>query len=70
MEHIGVSAHVVIESCPACGSVDVCTLEPRWFRVEVDRRDELHDAAHAARHDDCLAVEVRFACRGCGISWD
>jgi len=73
MEHEVVSALVVIESCPTCRSVDVRTLEPRWFTVQVDRRDELHeDSPGTSRpaRDDGLAVEVRFGCRDCGTCWD
>jgi predicted RNA-binding Zn-ribbon protein involved in translation (DUF1610 family) len=52
---------VVAEVCPLCGSLEVRATEPRWFRVEWDRRDAL---------DDRSVDRVEFCCRDCGTIWD
>ena len=54
-------ASVEVETCPVCASVDVRVSE-QWFRLELERRDELADAP-----DDAVAVE--FTCRECRSSW-
>ncbi|MGA7147025.1 MAG: hypothetical protein WBX17_00855 [Microbacterium sp.] len=52
---------VVAEVCPACGSLAVRATEPRWFRVELDRRDDL---------DDGWVERLEFECRDCLLVWD
>jgi hypothetical protein len=51
---------VSAEVCPACGSLDVRAAEPRWFQVDLDRRDQL---------DDGWAEWIEFGCHECGIVW-
>ena len=49
---------VVAEVCPQCGSLDARATEPRWFRIEWDRRDAL---------DDGWIDPVYFECRDGGL---
>lgn len=54
---------VAAEKCPECGSFDVRAIEPRWFAVEFDRRNEL-------RSEDSGWVErIEFGCRDCSTVW-
>jgi len=52
---------VVAEVCPWCGSLDVRASEPRWFRIEWERRGHL---------DDGSVDRLEFCCRDCGLAWD
>jgi endogenous inhibitor of DNA gyrase (YacG/DUF329 family) len=52
---------VVADVCPQCGSPDVRATEPRWFRIEWDRRGDL---------DDGWVDRLEFCCRRCGLVWD
>jgi hypothetical protein len=52
---------IVAEMCPECGSLDVRVSEPRWFRIEWDRRGEL---------DDGWVERLEFVCRDCDLNWD
>jgi hypothetical protein len=52
---------VVAEICPGCSSLDVRATEPRWFRVEFDRRGDL---------DDGWVERLEFECRDCRLVWD
>ncbi|MDR7190838.1 MULTISPECIES: hypothetical protein [Microbacterium] len=52
---------VVAEVCPWCGSLDVRASEPRWFRIEWERRGHL---------DDGSVDHLEFRCRDCGLAWD
>jgi hypothetical protein len=52
---------IVAEVCPDCGSLDVRATEPRWFRVEFDRRSTL---------DDGWVERLEFECRECLLVWD
>ncbi|MFE1644588.1 hypothetical protein [Microbacterium sp. P01] len=54
---------VTAEVCAECGSLDVRAVEPQWFTVGFDRRDELHE--HVASHVEGL----EFGCRDCGAHW-
>ena len=40
---------VTAELCPECGSLDVKAIEPRWFAVDVERREELRGARPGPR---------------------
>ncbi|MDE0545799.1 hypothetical protein [Microbacterium sp. C7(2022)] len=50
---------VIAEICPTCGSLDVTAVEPRWFDIELDRRDWLESP-----------LVVEFGCRSCGTRWE
>lgn len=52
---------IVAEMCPECGSLDVRVSEPRWFRIEWDRRGAL---------DDGWVERLEFVCRDCDLTWD
>ncbi len=52
---------IVAETCPACGSLDVRVVEPRWFTVEFERRGELDD--------DGWVDRLEFGCRDCSANW-
>jgi endogenous inhibitor of DNA gyrase (YacG/DUF329 family) len=52
---------LVADVCPQCGSPDVRATEPRWFRIEWDRRGDL---------DDGWVDRLEFCCRRCGLVWD
>ncbi|WP_163618651.1 MULTISPECIES: hypothetical protein [unclassified Microbacterium] len=52
---------VAAEVCPQCGSLDVRANEPRWFRIEWDRRDAL---------DDGRVDRLEFGCLDCGLLWE
>lgn len=56
---------VVAEVCPQCGSLDVRATEPRWFRLDLDRRADLDRPA-----DDGWVDRLEFGCRDCGVAWD
>lgn len=51
---------IVAEICPSCGSLDVRAAEPRWFRIELDRRGEI---------DDGWVERIEFTCRDCDLVW-
>ncbi len=51
---------VVAEVCPACGSLDVRAREPRWFRIDWERR---------AAVDDGTLDRLELGCRDCGLAW-
>jgi hypothetical protein len=51
---------IVAEACPDCGSLDVRAIEPRWFRVALDRRGEI---------DDGWVERLEFCCRDCARHW-
>lgn len=53
----------IVEACPVCGSLDVRVAEPRWFRVEVERRAVL-------TADEDWVQRLEFGCRDCGGHWD
>jgi hypothetical protein len=53
---------VAVETCPVCASLQVRTVEPDWFAVELERSDELRAAA--------VAFEVEFRCQDCGSHWN
>lgn len=55
---------VVAEVCPQCGSFDVRATEPRWFRVDLDRRVQLDGS------DEGWVDRLEFGCRDCGVAWD
>ncbi|WP_164861874.1 hypothetical protein [Microbacterium sp. CPCC 204701] len=52
---------IVAEACPECDSLEVRTVEPRWFAVGLDRRAEL---------DQGWVERLEFACHECGLHWD
>ncbi|WP_243073561.1 hypothetical protein [Microbacterium sp. SS28] len=54
------SGIVAVETCPVCASLQVRTVEPDWFVLELERADELRRAEEFA---------VEFACRECGSVW-
>ncbi|MDW4571256.1 hypothetical protein R8Z57_00515 [Microbacterium sp. M3] len=51
---------IVAEVCPGCGSLDVRATEPRWFRIEWERRTVV----------DEHWVDLEFGCRDCGLVWE
>ena len=57
----GFAATVTAETCPVCRSLRVHALEPDWFAIEIDRRDELRGAE--------APLQVEFACTDCGTRW-
>ena len=58
----GAVGAVAVETCPVCASLQVRTVEPDWFVVELDRGDELREAEPA--------FEVEFRCQDCGSRWN
>ena len=58
----GAVGAVAVETCPVCASLQVRTVEPDWFVVELDRGDELRGAD--------VAFEVEFRCQDCGSRWN
>ncbi|MEU1970062.1 hypothetical protein ABZ477_00215 [Microbacterium sp. NPDC019599] len=52
---------VAVETCPVCASLEVRTIEPDWFAVELERSAEV-------RAQD-VGFEIEFACRECGAVW-
>ena len=67
---------IVAEACPACGSLEIRAVEPRWFAVDLDRRAELDraelDSAEldSAASDGGWVERLEFACRDYGLHWD
>ncbi len=57
----GAAGAVAVETCPVCASLQVRTVEPDWFVVELERSDELRGAD--------VAFEVEFRCADCGSRW-
>jgi acetone carboxylase gamma subunit len=53
--------NIVAEVCPGCGSLDVRAAEPRWFRVEFERREAT---------DDGWLERLEFSCRDCAHTWE
>jgi len=58
----GAVGAVAVETCPVCASLQVRTVEPDWFVVELDRGDELREGEPA--------FEVEFRCQDCGSRWN
>ena len=63
---VGSVGSVPVETCHVCGSLQVRTVEPDWFVVELDRSDELRDDLRPAD----VSFEVEFRCQDCGSHWN